>query len=86
MRIQKQMLKYTTFEGRTWHEPKVGLLQVLILNRYLYEWWGIRCELNNGHQKDIISLQEIELHAQNLVTIMLGSIVNIIRVTYKFVQ
>lgn len=36
----------------------------------------------HGHQKDIMSLQEIGLHAQNLVTIMLDFIVNIIGVTY----
>ena len=46
----------------------------------IFESYVVRCGSKNGHQKDM-SLKEIGLHAQNMLTI-LGSKVNMIWGTY----
>ena len=43
---------------------------------HIFEWYVVRCDFENGFQKDIC-LKEIGLCAQNMLT-FLGSIVNII--------
>jgi hypothetical protein len=52
---------------------------VTYLNRTpIFEWCAVRCGSKNGHQKDIMFLNETGVHAQKLLTI-LGSTLIIIR-------
>jgi len=36
----------------------------------IFEWCVVQCGRKNGHQKGIRCLKEIELHAQNMITIL----------------
>ena len=50
----------------------------------LFEWRVVKDGSKNGHQKDMY-VREIWLQAHDLL-IVLGSIVNLIRRTYKIIQ
>jgi hypothetical protein len=48
----------------------------------IFKWCMIRCGSKNGHQKHIICLDEIGLHAHNLLTIVGSIVINIRGGTY----
>jgi hypothetical protein len=53
----------------------------LLIRTPIFEWNVVWCGFNNEYQKGIMSLKEIELHAQNMITIV-GSTNNKIGGTY----
>ena len=55
----------------------VSISNTTIILTPIFEQYVIRCESKNWHQKDMC-LEEIGLHAQNMLIIILSSVVNMI--------
>ena len=59
----------------------VSISNTTIILTPIFEQYVIRCESKNWHQKDMC-LEETGLHAQNMLIIILSSVVNMIEWAY----